>query len=165
MENSLAYRGGRPAYNYTSTKHPGLGKVRRLAKLMDAQFSIPGTQFRFGLDGILGLIPGVGDLGTFAVSGYMLMIMAQNGASGFVLARMTLNILLDTLIGSIPLIGDLFDFAFKANTRNLRLMEEHYAEGRHRGGAWKVILPVLIVLALVIGLLIYGVYRLLAAIF
>lgn len=165
MDNSLTYRGGRPAYNYNNTAHPGLGKVRRLAKLMDAQFSIPGTQYRFGLDGIIGLIPGLGDLSTFAVSGYMVMIMAQNGASGYVLARMTLNILIDAAIGAIPLIGDLFDFAFKANTRNLRLMEEHYAAGRHRGGAWKVIVPVLLVVAIVIGLLLYGMYRLLAAIF
>lgn len=132
---------------------------------MDAQFRLPGTQFRFGLDGILGLIPGAGDLGTFAVSGYMLVIMARNGASGFVLARMAVNVIIDALIGSIPLIGDLFDFAFKANTRNLRLMEEHYAEGRHRGGAWKVIVPVLLVLLLIVGAIIYGMYRLLAAIF
>lgn len=165
VENSLSYRGGPSAYNYNNPTHPGLGKVRRLAKLMDSQFSIPGTRYRFGFDGLLGLIPGVGDLGTFAVSGYMIMIMAQNGASGFVLARMALNILLDAAIGSIPFLGDLFDFAFKANTRNLRLMEEHYAEGRHRGGAWKVVVPVLLVLALIIGLIIYGMYRLLAAIF
>lgn len=159
--------GGRPLRPtiITNTGHPVLGRIRRLATLMDSQFSIPGTRFRFGLDGILGLIPGVGDLGTFAVSGYMLVLMARNGASGNVLARMTVNILLDALIGSIPLLGDLFDFAFKANTRNLRLMEEHYAEGRHRGGAWKVIVPLLVVVGLLIGLLIWGVYRLLAAIF
>lgn len=161
--------GGRPLrptiITNTNTGHPVLGRIRRLATLMDSQFSIPGTRFRFGLDGILGLIPGVGDLGTFAVSGYMLVLMARNGASGNVLARMTVNILLDALIGSIPLLGDLFDFAFKANTRNLRLMEEHYAEGRHRGGAWKVVVPLLVVVGLLIGLLIWGVYRLLAAIF
>src|SRR5688500_20274734 len=62
-------------------------RLDRLAKLMDAQFRIPGTDIRFGLDGLIGLIPGGGDLSTFAVSGYMLWIMANNGASGFVLAR------------------------------------------------------------------------------
>ena len=144
---------------------PALAHVRRLAKLMDAQFSIPGTNYRFGLDGILGLIPGAGDLSTFAVSGYMLMIMARNGASGYVLSRMVVNILIDAAIGSIPLIGDIFDFAFKANLRNLRLMEEHYAEGRHRGSAMKVIIPVLIIVGLIIAAIIYGMYRLLAAIF
>lgn len=147
------------------TQHKGLHHVQRLAKLMDAQFRIPGTNFRFGLDGILGLIPGAGDLSTFAVSGYMLWIMANNGASGYVLSRMVVNVLLDALIGSIPLLGDIFDFAFKANLRNMRLMEQYYSEGRHRGSAWKVIVPVLIVLFIVIGLIIWGMYSLLARLF
>ncbi|HUQ96795.1 MAG TPA: DUF4112 domain-containing protein [Chitinophagaceae bacterium] len=139
--------------------------MERLAKLMDAQFSIPGTDFRFGLDGIIGLIPGAGDLTTFAVSGYMLLILARNGASGFVLARMILNILIDAVIGAVPLIGDLFDIAFKANMRNMRLMQEHYQEGRHQGSAAKVIVPVLILLFAVIAALIWGSYKLLSYIF
>jgi hypothetical protein len=140
-------------------------QMERLAKLMDAQFRIPGTDFRFGLDGLLGLIPGAGDLSTFAVSGYMVLILAKNGASGFVLARMILNILIDATIGSIPLIGDLFDFAFKANTRNMRLMKEHYVEGRHKGSALKVIVPVLILVLLAIIGLIWLMYKLLAYLF
>jgi hypothetical protein len=136
-----------------------------IAKLMDAQFSIPGTNFRFGLDGIIGLIPGAGDLSTFAVSGYLLTIMARNGASGFVLARMVLNVLIDAIIGMIPILGDLFDIAFKANMRNLRLMKEHYVEGRHRGGAWKIVVPVLLILFLIIVAIIWGTYKLLAWIF
>jgi hypothetical protein len=130
-----------------------------LAKLMDAQFRVPGTNFRFGLDGLLGLIPGAGDLSTFAVSGYMLVIMARNGASGYVIARMALNILIDAIIGAIPIIGDIFDIAFKANMRNLKLMQEHYQEGRHRGGAWKIVIPVLLVLLLIIIGLIWLVYE------
>ena len=165
MENRLSYPAGRNNNIVQNTAHPALNGVRRLAKLMDAQFSIPGTGYRFGLDGIIGLIPGAGDLATFAVSGYMLVIMAQNGASGYVLARMALNILLDAAIGSIPLLGDVFDFAFKANTRNLRLMEEHYTEGRHRGSALKIVIPVLIVLLTLIAFIIWGLYRLLAEIF
>ena len=142
-----------------------IARLRSLAKLMDAQFKIPGTNFRFGLDGLLGLIPGAGDLSTFAVSGYMVMILAQNGASGFVLARMVLNILIDAIFGSIPLLGDIFDVFFKANIRNIKLMEEHYVEGRHRGGAWKVIVPVLLFVLLIIGLIIWGVWELIAAVF
>lgn len=143
----------------------GLRQLSRLAKLMDAQFRIPGTDIRFGLDGIIGLIPGAGDLSTFAVSGYMLWIMANNGASGFVLARMTLNILIDALVGAIPLLGDIFDIAFKANMRNLHLMQEHYQEGRHKGGAWKAIVPVLVILFLISVAIIWGTYTLLAMIF
>ena len=142
-----------------------IARLRGLAKLMDAQFRIPGTNFRFGLDGLLGLIPGAGDLSTFAVSGYMVMILAQNGASGFVLARMVLNILIDAVFGSIPLLGDIFDVYFKANIRNIKLMEEHYVEGRHRGGAWKVVVPVLLFVLLIIGLIIWGVWSLIAAVF
>ncbi|HZF65772.1 MAG TPA: DUF4112 domain-containing protein [Chitinophagaceae bacterium] len=147
------------------SKNPALKHVNYLAKLMDSQFSIPGTNFRFGLDGLIGLIPGAGDLSTFAVSGYMLWIMAHNGASGYVLARMVGNVLLDAVIGAIPLVGDLFDFAFKANLKNMRLMQQYYKEGRHRGSAWKVIIPVLLVLFLIIVLIIYGVYKLLQNIF
>ena len=140
-------------------------RLRSLARLMDAQFKIPGTNFRFGLDGLLGLIPGAGDLSTFAVSGYMVMILAQNGASGFVLARMVLNILVDAIFGSIPILGDIFDVYFKANLRNIKLMEEHYVEGRHRGGAWKVVVPVLLLVLVIIGLIIWGVWELIAAVF
>ena len=139
--------------------------ISALAKLMDSQFRIPGTEYRFGLDSVIGLIPGVGDLSTFAVSGYMLTLMAKNGASGFVMARMILNILIDAIIGSIPLIGDIFDLGFKANNRNMKLMQEHYQEGRHRGSSWKVIFPVLLVLFLVIAAIIWGVYTLLASLF
>lgn len=139
--------------------------MESLAKLMDAQFKIPGTDIRFGLDGLIGLIPGAGDLSTFAVSGYMLWIMANNGASGYVLARMVLNVVIDAVVGAIPIIGDLFDIAFKANIRNMRLMQEHYQEGRHKGGAWKIIIPVLIVLFLIITGIIWLTYKLLASLF
>ncbi len=134
--------------------------LRSLAKFMDAQFRIPGTNIRFGLDGLLGLIPGFGDVSTFAVSGYLLWLMANNGASGYVLARMALNIMIDSLLGSIPIIGDLFDIAFKANMRNMKLLEEHYREGRHRGGAWKVVVPVLIVVLLFVAFTIWILYQL-----
>jgi hypothetical protein len=78
---------------------------------------------------------------------------------------MTLNILIDALIGSIPILGDIFDIAFKANMRNMRLMQEHYEEGRHRGSAWKVIIPVLVLLFLIIIGIIWVIYKLIASIF
>lgn len=122
-----------------------------LAKLMDSQFQIPGTKIKFGLDALAGLIPGIGDFAGFLVSGYMIAVLIINGASGFVIARISLNILIDALVGSIPILGDIFDVAFKANERNMKLIHEHYLEGRHRGGAWKVIVPVLLFLLVLIG--------------
>jgi hypothetical protein len=66
---------------------------------------------------------------------------------------MALNVLLDSLVGAIPILGDIFDVAFRANQRNMKLMKEHYVEGRHRGGAWKVVVPLLLVLLVfVVGL-------------
>lgn len=136
-----------------------------LAKLMDNQFRVPGTNFRFGLDAIIGLIPGAGDLATFGISGFMVFIMAQNGASGFVLARMILNVLIDTLIGAIPFVGDLFDFGFKSNTKNIRLMQEYYLEGRHKGGAWKVVVPVMIIFIVLFAAIIWLIYKLVVLIY
>jgi len=115
----------------------------------------------FGLDSIMGLIPGVGDFAGFLISGYMMMVLAKNGGSGFILARMGLNVFIDSLIGSIPLLGDMFDIAFKANQRNMKLMREHYVEGRHRGSAWKVILPILLLLFIFVAGLVWLGYTLL----
>jgi hypothetical protein len=144
---------------------PSLEKMEVLARWMDARFRIPGTNFRFGLDGLLGLIPGAGDLSTLAVSGYMITVMARNGASGYVLARMILNVTIDAVIGAIPFIGDIFDLAWKANLKNMHLMQRYYQEGRYRGSAWKVIAPVLLILSLIISATIYLTYKLLSWIF
>ncbi len=128
---------------------------------MDSQFRVPGTNIKFGADALLGFLPGVGDLAGFLVSGYMIAILVQNGASGYVVARMLLNISIDTLLGSIPLVGDFFDVAFKSNERNMKLMHKHYAEGRYRGGAWKVIVPVLFILLILMAGLAWVGYKIL----
>ncbi len=128
-----------------------IANVESMAQWMDAKFTIPGTNFKFGLDALVGLIPGAGDFATLAISGYMISILAKNGASGFIVARMALNVVIDAVLGSVPILGDIFDVAFKANMRNTRLMREHYVEGRHKGGAWKVIVPTLLVLTLIVG--------------
>lgn len=136
-----------------------LRNVELLARLMDTQFQIPGTKIRFGLDPLIGLVPGLGDFTGFLVSGYMILICARNGASGFLLARMTLNTVIDALIGAIPVIGDLFDFAYKANRRNLKLMQQHYIEGRYKGGAWKLVVPLLFILFVIIAGLAWCSYK------
>lgn len=120
---------------------------------MDAQFRIPGTSIRFGLDGIIGLVPGVGDFVSFLISGYIVSIAVNKGASGFVLARMLLNIVVDALVGAIPILGDIFDVVYKANQRNMQLLQEHYVDGKHQGSSMKVIIPiVLVLLAVLFGL-------------
>jgi hypothetical protein len=98
--------------------------VHRLARLMDSSVRLPGG-FRVGIDGLVGLIPGVGDLATAGASFYILAQAARAGVPRRGLARMGLNVALDATIGAIPVLGDLFDFAFKANLRNARLMDKY----------------------------------------
>ena len=143
----------------TPARNSAIPNLDVLAKLMDSQFKIPGTNIRFGLDPLIGLVPGAGDFVTFLISGYMMTILAKNGASGFVLARMALNVLIDSLFGSIPILGDLFDVAFRANQRNMKLMHEHYVEGRHRGGAWKIVVPLLLILFVFVAGLAWLAYK------
>ena len=137
--------------------------VERVARLMDSQFQLPGTQFRFGLDPLLGLLPVVGDLSTTLVSVALLLTMLRHGASGAVVVRMALNILIDTVLGGIPLIGNVFDFAYKSNERNVALLRRHYAEGRHLGSGKGLVALVLLGLLVVLGLVIWGSVALLQA--
>ena len=130
--------------------------VERVARLMDSQFRLPGTRFRFGLDPLLGLVPIVGDLSTTAVSVVLLLTMVRYGASGAVVVRMALNILLDTVVGAIPLIGNVFDFAYKSNERNVALLRRHYAEGRHSGSGKGLIALLLLGFLVVFGLVAWG---------
>jgi len=103
-----------------------LHTLSRLAGLMDDRFRIPGTPIRFGLDGILGLVPGVGDGLGAVVSLGIAVVALRHGASLGLAARMLLNILLDMILGSVPLIGDIFDFAWKANRKNIDLLYRHH---------------------------------------
>ena len=130
--------------------------VARVAHLLDSQFRLPGTQFRFGLDPLLGLLPVVGDLSTTVVSVALLLTMLRHGASGAVVVRMALNILLDTIIGAIPLIGNVFDFAYKSNERNVALLRRHYAEGQHAGNGKGLVALLLLAFLVVTGLVAWG---------
>ena len=130
--------------------------VERIAHLMDSQFRLPGTRFRFGLDPLLGLLPIVGDLSTTAVSVALLLTMLRHGASGAVVVRMALNILLDTIVGGIPILGNVFDFAYKSNERNVALLRRHYAEGRHGGSGRGLVVLLLLVFLAVFALVAWG---------
>lgn len=99
-----------------------------LARLMDDRFGIPGTNIRFGLDSMVGLIPGIGDAIGGIVSSYIIWRARRMGVSNFVLLRMTGNMLFDSTIGAIPIFGDFFDVGFKANRRNLALLRRYQAQ-------------------------------------
>lgn len=96
-----------------------------LARALDSAVRIPGTSIRFGLDALLGLVPGLGDVAGAAMGGYFVLLGSRLGAPKPVLARMVLNVALDTLAGVVPVLGDLFDVTWKANTRNMALLERY----------------------------------------
>jgi hypothetical protein len=139
--------------------------IDNLSDLLDSKFRIPGTNIRFGIDSIVGLVPYAGDVVTFAFSGLLLVTMAKYGASGIVVTKMLWNILLDTVVGSVPVIGDIFDFQFKANRRNYYLLREHYQEGKHSGSAWPVIFLLVIVLILSAVFIVFVSWRIMQWIF
>lgn len=130
-----------------------LDGYRKLAYAFDELFRIPGTQFRFGLDSIIGLVPGVGDIAVSALGGYALLLAFKMRAPVTVLTRMLGNIAVDTLFGAVPLIGDLFDATWKANTKNRRVLEAWLADPARteRRSKWAIILFGVLFLLLVAG--------------
>ena len=109
-----------------------LRRLDKLAQILDTAFSIPGTRFRIGLDGLLGLIPGVGDTIGAAFSAYIVLEAARLGAPKGILLRMIGNVAVETVVGIVPILGDIFDIAWKANVRNMALLREHRLEVSRR---------------------------------
>ena len=125
-------------------------QLRALAWLLDDSIEIPGLRWRIGLDGLIGLIPGLGDLVTTGLSAMIIRQAAILGVPKIVLTRMACNTLLDFVLGAIPLVGDIFDFAWKANRRNAQLALQHLnSPQRARKESW---LSVGGLLLLVVGL-------------
>jgi hypothetical protein len=108
-----------------------LRRLQTIARVMDTALVIPGTNIRFGADAILGLIPGGGDLVGAAIGLAIVNEARRLGVPRAVMARMILNIGLDTVLGSVPLLGDVFDVYFKANRRNAQLVLEHFQSERN----------------------------------
>ena len=117
---------GTPPAGPSADVQKTLGELDRLADLMDSAVGIPGTRFRLGLDGILGLIPGVGDAATVLPAAYIIYRAWQLRVPPPVLRRMIVNSGLDFAVGTVPLLGDVFDMAFKSNRRNLRILRAHF---------------------------------------
>ncbi|MEM8611564.1 MAG: DUF4112 domain-containing protein [Cyanobacteria bacterium P01_H01_bin.105] len=105
--------------------HPRLKRLRNLSHILDNAIAIPGIGYRVGLDPLIGLLPGGGDLMAGLISIYVVAEAAQLGVPAATLGRMGLNILTEVLIGTIPMIGDFFDVVWKANARNVDLLERH----------------------------------------
>jgi hypothetical protein len=121
----------------TAAQVQRLKALKHVARLLDSAFVLPGTDFRFGLDPLLGLVPGLGDLTSplFAIA--LLWQSRDLGIPRVVQLRMIFNVAIDALVGLLPVAGDLFDFAWKANDRNLVLLERYaYEQRRPSAGDW-----------------------------
>jgi hypothetical protein len=140
------------------TKQLHIGRLRKLAYLMDAQYTLPGG-FKIGWDGILGFFPGIGDLITNFISAYIVIQAAMLGCPPAILLRMGLNLLIENLLDAIPLFGNFFDIFWKSNLKNVDLLE-HYFESplaTRRNSRWIIALTVLSLFGLLLcGLFLIG---------
>lgn len=137
-----------------------LRRVKIVASVLDDAIRVPGTDIRFGIDPLVGLVPGLGDLLGGAASAYIILEAARAGAPASVLTRMALNVGIDTLVGAIPVVGDLFDFAWKSNARNVKLLTRHVeAPARTHRASRMLVVALLAAIALVaIGVSFLGIY-------
>ena len=131
-------------------------RVRVLAKLLDNSIGIPGTGLKIGLDPIVGLIPGIGDLIGAVLSGYIILEAARADVPAVTLVRMLANVGIDTLVGAVPAVGDLFDAAWKSNTKNVALLERHLSgdqsvAARDKRNSLGLITLAVIVLVVILG--------------
>jgi len=142
-----------------------LNHLRAITQLFDQAFGIPGTKWRFGLDALFGLVPGLGDIAGALVAVYAMRVARQLNAPPAIQLHMLSNIALDALIGMVPIAGDLFDFAFKAQTRNLALLDAylatpHKAARRSRRGMLLIALATIIVFGTLSALGLWMIYLL-----
>lgn len=144
--------------------------VRQLADLLDSRFRIPGTRQTFGVDAVLGLVPGIGDVVGLAAGGIVISNAVRLGARGWTLVQMLVNIVLDATIGSVPVAGTVFDVFYKANNRNVALLEEHVrdaqaARTRARRSVLRSMTAVVVVTVVVAVVLVVATVWLLRALF
>lgn len=107
-----------------------LAKIERLAYLMDESIALPGTDKRIGLEALLGLIPGLGDLATAVISLHIISEAKKLGVPKTIVSKMIWNVVVDTVVGAVPGVGDVFDAFWKANRKNIELVKEHFENGR-----------------------------------
>lgn len=132
-----------------------LASIERIAWWMDDKFRLRGTQLRFGLDPLINLVPFLGDIIGFAISFYLVLIMWRHGASRKLVMLMLINVIIDLTLGVIPVIGNVFDFFFKANRKNILLLQQYYYEGKHRGSGNDILTIALGIFLLLAFVLVY----------
>jgi len=132
------------------SRSTGVTRARGLARLLDDLVRIPGTNIGIGLDPIIGLIPGLGDVLGGLMSSYILLVAGQEGVPTSLLFRMLGNIALDSLVGVVPVIGDLFDFGVKANRRNVDLLDRYLAEPTRTTAASRGIVALVVLAAILL---------------
>jgi hypothetical protein len=114
-----------------------IARLETLAGLLDTALVIPGTGVRFGLDGLIGLVPGIGDLITTAMSLFIIYEARALGAPRYLIMRMVGNLALDGMVGAVPLVGDAFDLMWRSNRRNVRLLQDWLErDERRQSAAW-----------------------------
>ncbi|MBD2523506.1 DUF4112 domain-containing protein [Nostoc sp. FACHB-133] len=133
-------------------KAPTLKRLRQLSRLLDNVITIPGTKIGFGIDPILGLIPIGGDFLGVMFSSYIILEAARLGVSRATLGKMVVNVIVDGLVGTVPVLGDFFDFAWRANTNNIKLLEEYLKFPSEQKSADR-----LFIIALLVGLLLISI--------
>lgn len=130
-------------------------RLQRLAQLWDSAFRVPGTQVRIGLDPLIGLVPGLGDAAGALVASYIVLEGLRCDVAPSTLLRMLANVAIDALLGTIPVIGDIFDVGWKANIKNVALIEHHLSDphgARHASRAWLLLVIAVLVLLAALGI-------------
>ncbi|MEG4281765.1 DUF4112 domain-containing protein [Microcoleus sp. A006_D1] len=142
-----------PATNtLNKSQTASLRRLRRISHLLDNAIPIPGTRYRIGLDPILGLIPGGGDLVGSIFAGYVVFKSAQLGVPQETLIKMAANIVFDTVAGTVPVAGDLLDVTWKANVKNMELLDAHLGSPEPSKKAdWLFVAALLLGLTLIVG--------------
>jgi hypothetical protein len=140
-----------------------LKTISFLTNWMDTKFRIPGTDIKFGVDALLSLIPGLGDILSTGISLSIFSLILGKGVPFGTALKMMFNIIFDAILSSVPLLGSIADVAFKANTRNLKLLEHHLQEnpeGKYKYGVWMVFALTLAILTAIFILLLFGLWQL-----
>jgi hypothetical protein len=134
-----------------------MDRLRSLATVLDDAVRVPGTNIRFGLDAVLGLLPGAGDAVTGAMGAYAMVLATKLGAPPVVIARMAMNILIDVATGTIPVLGDIFDVGWKSNRKNVQLLERYQATPQKVNKAsWVVVgIVLLVIVAAIVGVFMF----------